>query len=117
MERRLAQLRQLDQWRLLALKNFAWVETLRAGVTFANFTEYGWGLTRVKDDLIRELVKEVEEGLPTAEKEWESNPTSALLIHRPDLIKRVHEELKSIMEAWTGVQLLPTHVVGLRVVR
>lgn len=117
IDRRFAQLRQLDQYRLLVVKNFAWIETLRAGVTFANFTEYGWGVTRVKDDLIQTLVKEVEEGLPTAEKEWESNPNSALLIHRPDLMNRVQKELKLIMEAWTGIDLLPTHFVGLRVLR
>ncbi len=114
MERRFAQIRQIESNNI---KHIGWLETLRAGVTFDNFTEYGWGLTRVQDDLLQALVQGVEDGLPTAELEWASNPNSVLLIHRPDLITRLQEEMKSVMEAWTGLKLLPTDAIGFRIYR
>jgi hypothetical protein len=60
-------------------------------------------------------------GLPTAREEAELNmivgPLRPLFIDRPDLTHRALQQLKPILEAWSGMELLPSIAYGFRLYR
>ena len=115
--KRIAQVRQVDD---SSSKYNGWIETLTAGVMMPNFTESGWGLTRAPDDLMQALVKGIHDGLPTAREEKSVEVIygpPCLFIDRPDLVQRILTEMKPIVEAWSGMELVPYRAYGFRLYR
>lgn len=78
------------------------------------------GLTRAPEDLMVALRAGIRDGLSTARPE---NPVEViegdtpLFIDRPDLTKRVLEELKPLHEAWANTKLKPYRAYGFRLYR
>jgi hypothetical protein len=98
-----------------------WIQTIASAVTVPNFTEYGWGLSQAPPSLTKDLRQAVFDGLPTAREEEEINviagPQRPLFIDRPDLTYRALQELKPILEAWSGMELIPSIAYGFRLYR
>ncbi len=116
-ERRIAQVRQVED---SDAKYNGWIETITAGSIMPNFTESGWGLTRAPDDLMKALVKGINDGLPTAREEHSVDVIygpPCLFIDRPDLVERILTEMKPILEAWSGMELVPYRAYGFRLYR
>ena len=121
-------------WRDLMAERFAQVEELSEGSRYeayyqvvnsalltSNFTEHGFGLARCPDELIDALRKGIRDGLPTAGVEKVdgviNGPEPPLLVHRPDLTKRVLHELLPFAEEWSGIELTPHQAYGFRLYR
>jgi hypothetical protein len=98
-----------------------WIQTISSAVTLPNFTEFGWGLTQAHHSLTEDLRQAIFDGLPTAREEAElkviAGPLRPLFIARSDLTHRALQELKPILEAWSGVELIPSIAYGFRVYR
>ena len=101
--------------------SFPFKETANAAVIVPNFTEFGWGLTQAPDLLTMDIRQAIYEGLPNARSEGRidviAGPEEPLFIDRPDLNKRALEELKPILEAWSGVELEIAQAYGFRLYR
>jgi hypothetical protein len=118
MDQRFAQVQALTDSQM---KWDGWIQTISSAVTVPNFTEFGWGLSRAPHSLTEELRQAVLDGLPTAREEAElkviAGPLRPLFIDRPDLMHRALQELKPILEAWSGMELLPSIAYGFRLYR
>ena len=78
----------------------------------------GFGLARCPDELLADLQQGIRDGLPTATNEHHIEvidaPEQPLFIRRPDLTKRVLNELKEYAEEWSGIELTPHTAYGFR---
>jgi hypothetical protein len=97
------------------------MQTLSAALTVNNFTEYGWGLTHAPEELTEEIRKEIYEGLPNARPEGDVDvihgKLAPLMIDRPRLTRKAMRELQPILEAWSGIDLVPSMAYGFRLYR
>jgi hypothetical protein len=98
-----------------------WIVTISSAFTVPNFTEFGWGLSQAPHSLTKDLQQAIFDGLPTAREEEEikviAGPRRPLFIDRPDLTHRALQELKPILEAWSGMELIPAIAYGFRLYR
>lgn len=91
------------------------MQTLRAAFLAPNFTEYGFGLARCPDDLLAALQDGIHQGLPTArfEKDIEViNGNKCKFVSRPDLTRRVLQELKHYAGTCVCAVCQPIHLDG-----
>lgn len=116
--------KRFDQVRALTdsqMKWDGWIQTANAAVTAPNFTEFGWGLTQAPDLLTMDIRQAIYDGLPRARSEGLidviAGPEEPLFIDRPELNKRALTELQPILEAWSGVELVPAMAYGFRLYR
>ncbi|KAG7374256.1 hypothetical protein IV203_013351 [Nitzschia inconspicua] len=119
MEHRLRQVSEIDTRRE---RYEGFVQTLNAAIVAPNFTQYGWGLAKAPDDLMEALRQGIREGV-------EKGPSEEAVIQeivgdhppwfvdRPDLTKRVLEELQHFPETWVGLELQPHRAYGFRLYR
>ena len=125
MERRF---RQVD--RLTSRENSynAYYNSVGCGLVTPNYTEFGWGLMRGPESTWKELYDFLHERLPTltrqegSEAAIETDPN-----HRPLYAPisnlsnmratKILKELQPILEAWSGIELVPSTAYGLRVYR
>ena len=117
MEKRFRQIEQIPE---RGARYEGFIQTINAAVLAPNFTETGWGLTRAPEDLMVALRKGIREGVATARPEHPVEVIEGdtpLFIDRPDLTRRVLEELKPLHEAWAGVELTPHRAYGFRLYR
>jgi hypothetical protein len=115
-------LRQIAEIRNSKDRYEAYVQTIQMAMLAPNFTEYGFGLVRAPDDLMDALREGIRDGLekgPRTEREIEVIDTAepSWFIHRPDLIKRVLEELQIYTETWANTELTPYIAYGFRLYR
>lgn len=115
---------RFDQVRALTdsqMKWDGWIQTANAAVTAPNFTEFGWGLTQAPDLLTMDIQQAIYDGLPHARTEGLINviagPKAPLFIDRPELNRRALRELQPILEAWSGLELVPAMAYGFRLYR
>lgn len=115
---------RFDQVRALTdaqMKWDGWIQTANAAVIVRNFTEYGWGLTQAPDLLTMDIRQAIYDELPHARLEGRINviagPEEPLFIDRPELNRRALKELKPILEAWSGIELVPAQAYGFRLYR
>jgi len=116
--------KRFDQVRALTdsqMKWDGWIQTCNSAVTAPNFTEFGWGLTQAPDLLTFDIRQAIYKGLPNARSEGNiqviAGPQEPLFIDRPDLNIRALKELQPILEAWSGVKLVPATAYGFRLYR
>lgn len=116
--------KRFDQVRALTdsqMKWDGWIQTANAAVIVPNFTEFGWGLTQAPDLLTLDIQQAIYDGLPNARSEGLidviAGPKAPLFIDRPDLNDRALKELQPILEAWSGVELVPAMAYGFRLYR
>lgn len=119
MEHRLRQVAEIDTERE---RYEGFIQTLNAAVVAPNFTEYGWGLARAPDDLMEALRQGIREGVEKGPKEEAViqeivGDHPPWFIDRPDLTKRVLEELRHFPETWVGLELEPHLAYGFRLYR
>jgi len=117
MEERFHEVEEMDE----PLKRYeGYIQTIHSAFLVPNFTEHGFGLARCPDDLIEALRQGIRDGLPTARLEHKvdviDGPQS-LFIDRPDLTRRVLNELRHYAEEWSGVELTPYRAYGFRLYR
>ena len=96
-------------------------QILSAGLLQKNFTEHGFGLTRAPEPLMVDLRKAIRDGVekgPRLESYINAiTEPRPWFIDRPDLTKRVLDELQEYSEAWVGFQLTPVTAYGFRLYR
>jgi hypothetical protein len=96
-------------------------QTIHSAMMVPNFTEYGFGLAKCPEDLLKDLQTAIHEGLPTATYEEEDNviegPEQPWFISRPDLLNRVLLEMQGYIEEWVGFPLVAHQAYGFRVYR
>lgn len=118
MDKRFDQVRALTDTQM---KWDGWIQTANSAAIAPNFTEFGWGLTQAPDLLTMDIRQEIYDGLPNARTEGLvdviASPKQPLFIDRPHLNKRALAELQPILEAWTGVELVPAMAYGFRLYR
>mmetsp|Transcript_11 Transcript_11/g.10 ORF Transcript_11/g.10 Transcript_11/m.10 type:complete len:396 (-) Transcript_11:70-1257(-) len=96
-------------------------QVLSAGVLQQNFTEHGFGLARAPESLMFDLRKGVNDGVKEGPRL--ENYINAIteprpwFIDRPDLTKRVLDELQEYPESWVGFPLTPVTAYGFRLYR
>ena len=99
----------------------AFYQVVNSAIVAPNFTEHGFSLARAPDALTKDLQKGIRDGLPTAGTEKMdgviNGPQPPLLVHRPDLTKRVLHELLPYVEEWSGIELTPHQAYGFRLYR
>jgi hypothetical protein len=120
MDRRFSQIRALPTGDSQG-KWDGFIETLNSALTVPNHTEFGWGLTHAAEDLTEDIRQAIYEGLPTARPEGHIDvidaPEQPLFIDREDLTRRALHELQPILEAWAGIELIPSIAYGFRLYR
>ena len=102
----------------------AYINALTCGIITPNYTEFGWGLTRGPTYLWETLNNSLA-ALPTAEEEdgegaidTIDNELRPLFIELETALEdQVLRAVQPILEAWSGVELLPSTAYGLRVYR
>ena len=82
-----------------------------------NFTEFGFGLARAPEGLMKDLKQAVHDGLPDAVEETKIDVISGQrpkFIKRPELTRRVLLEMLPYAEEWTTnkIQLKPHVAYG-----
>jgi hypothetical protein len=116
-------LQQIDQ-----LSSYDGYKTTLSSALSPNYTEFGWGLTRAPtshlvEALTAHLTSGMEstsplEGYDGAIHTLDESNLRPLLVEIPvDLKRRVLQELQPLLEAWSGVALVPQTAYGLRVYR
>ena len=96
----------------------AWLVTMGSSVVIQNYTNYGWGLTRAPDDVIKELRDSLYNNAPFARNEhkidvMDGSPKSRF-IDQADLNNWVAQRIKKMHEEWSGIELVPSIAYGLR---
>eukprot|EP00934_Nitzschia_sp_Nitz4_P003611 Nitzschia sp. Nitz4//scaffold207_size38617//7119//8217//NITZ4_007672-RA/size38617-augustus-gene-0.9-mRNA-1//1//CDS//3329541596//3601//frame0 len=110
---------RFSQVRALSNTQMKWdghIQTLSAAIV-KNYTEFGWGLTQAPKQLTEDVRQAIYEGLPNARLEGKIDVIDGpepLFIDRSDLTKRILKEVQPILEAWSGIELLPTIAYGFR---
>ncbi len=90
-----------------------------------NFTEYGWGVTKAPKAVLEKLRKRLHNGLQRSDND---KPTEAphicmetdllpYLFDDPQMNKEIVMEMTPLMEAWSGIELVPNNAYGLRAYR
>lgn len=96
-------------------------QALSAGVMQKNFTEHGFGLARAPEPLMVDLRRAIREGVEKGPRlETHINAITdprPWFIDRPDLTKRVLDELQEYPEEWVGFPLTPVTAYGFRLYR
>ena len=114
-------LRQVEEIADTSDRFEGYVQVLTASFIQPNFTEYGFGLARAPDDLMEALRQGVRDGLEAGPREEHYIPaihgSRPWFIDRPDLTRRVLEELQTFPEAWSGMELTPVVAYGFRLYR
>lgn len=117
-EHRLRQVEEIED-RMDRFEGFA--QTLNAGILQKNYTEHGFGLARAPEPLMEDLRRAIREGVekgPRLEKEINAiTEPRPWFIDRPDLTKRVLDELQEYPEEWAGFPLTPVTAYGFRLYR
>lgn len=114
---RLEQVHEIDD---LNRRYEGYMQTMSSAVVAPNFTQWGFGMTRAPEDLVKDLRDAIQDGLANGETRLEGkievidSPQEPLFIDRPDLTERVLHELHPYVEAWTGLELTPYTAYGLR---
>ena len=93
MQNRLQQVAELED---SGARHEGYYQTVYAAMIVPNYTEFGFGLAKCPDDLLRDLQKGIHDGLENPS--FEQNGQLILgpqpwFIHRPDLTNRVLNEL------------------------
>jgi hypothetical protein len=117
MQERLAQVEEIDDD---AERYKGYATTLYPGLVISNLTEYGWGLTRISDGLLKDLQRGIRDGFDTRRGEGRTpiiEGEQAWWIQRDDLMDRVEEELHGVTEEWCGTDIGLKMVYGLRLFR
>jgi hypothetical protein len=117
MTERLNQVSEIDDE---AERYKGYVTTLFPALVVQNLTEYGWALTRVSDDLLKQLQQGIKDGFEDKMEEGRTpiiEGNQAWWIERDDLMDKVEEELHGPLEEWCGEELGLTKVYGLRLFR
>lgn len=130
MEERFAQVAQIPE---LGDRYEGYIQTMHSAFLVPNFTEHGFGLARCPDDLLQALQQGIHDGLhqatggnkdndPNLRKEHRipviEGPDAPWMITRPDLTKRVLQELQHYAETWAnGMPLSPYMAYGFRLYR
>jgi len=98
-----------------------YAQTLMAGVLQQNFTEHGFGLARAPEPLMEDLRRAIREGVAKGPRlETQINAITEprpWFIDRPDLTRRVLDELQEYPEQWAGFELTPVTAYGFRLYR
>lgn len=117
-EHRLRQVAEIED-RTDRFEGFA--QTVNAGLLQKNFTEHGFGLARAPDSLMKDLRQAIRSGVeegPRLESYIDAiTEPRPWFIDRPDLTKRVLQELQHYPEAWAGFELTPVTAYGFRLYR
>jgi hypothetical protein len=100
----------------------AYINAISCGLITPNYTEFGWALTRGPTYLWESLNHTLADALPTAEEEEHEGAIDTklrpLFIELPTTVKeQVLQQVQPILEAWSGVELVPSTAYGLRVYR
>lgn len=98
----------------------AYYQTVRSSFLAPNFTEYGFGLARCPDELLQALRQGIQDGLPHVRLEVQQEVITGpvpWMIDRPDLTKRVLNELHGYAEEWVGMELTAHQAYGFRLYR
>jgi hypothetical protein len=99
----------------------AFFQTIHSAALTPNFTEYGFGLAKCPDGLLKDLRKGIYDGLETATHEAQDTvieaPERPWYIDRPDLTQRVLQELHGFAEEWVGFPLVAHQAYGFRLYR
>jgi hypothetical protein len=113
MDRRFSQIEAMANGRFEGF-----VQTMSSALTVRNFTENGWGLTKINNDLLAALQQGIRDGFDGAGHEKKIKAIEGdeppLFIERDDLMDRILEELHPLMEAWSQVPLVPHAAYGFR---
>lgn len=96
-------------------------QTINAGILQQNFTEHGFGLARAPESLMVDLRQAIREGVAKGPRlETHINAITEprpWFIDRPDMTRRVLDELQLYPEAWVGFPLTPVTAYGFRLYR
>ncbi|CAB9526361.1 expressed unknown protein [Seminavis robusta] len=116
MDARLRQVAEIDD---LDRRYEGYMQTITPAITTRNFTEFGFGLARGPEALSQALREGIRGGLERGEARLEHSVEviegpRCLFIDRPDLTRRVLDELQSYTEAWAGIPLTPAIAYGFR---
>jgi hypothetical protein len=115
MEQRFHQVAQLQD---MNARYEGYLQTINPAWLAPNFTQHGFGLARCPDDLLHALQQGIRDGLPRATYETQTDvidgPLRPLFVHRPDLTKRVLNELQHYAETWAQVPLKAHQAYGFR---
>lgn len=101
----------------------AYIQTLHSALLVPNFTEYGFGLARCPEPLIRDLRAGIRGAFDAGNISEEGNnpviegPRIPWFVNRPDLTRRVLHELRNYAETWAGIELTPYRAYGFRLYR
>jgi hypothetical protein len=119
MESRFAQVAELSN---MTDRYQGYIQTLYSASLVPNFTEHGFGLARCPEKLINDLRKGIRDGVRDEAygyepKDYVIDGPTPWLIHRPDLTRRVLDELRNYAETWAGVELTPFRAYGFRLYR
>jgi hypothetical protein len=99
----------------------AFYQVIHSATLAPNFTEYGFGLAKCPEELLKALQQGIYDGLESAELESMEGtidgPNPPLFVRRPDLTRRVLNELHSYTEEWVGIPLVAHQAYGFRVYR
>jgi len=114
-------LRQVGEIEDSADRFEGFAQTLSAGMLQKNFTEHGFGLARAPEPLMEDLRQAIREGVeqgPRLENHIDAiTEPRPWFIDRPDLTKRVLDELQEYPEEWAGFSLTPVTAYGFRLYR
>jgi hypothetical protein len=88
----------------------AFVQTGNMALVAPNYTEYGFGLVRAPQDLMVDLRQAIHDGIaagPRVERFIDVIETEepSWFIDRPDLLKRIVDEMQLVPEAWSKTEL------------
>ena len=117
----MTRLRQIEELEDPNERYEGFFQTLHSAFNVPNFTEYGFGLAKCPEDLLRDLQTAILEGMDTAAYEDEDiiieGPEQPWFIDRPDLLDRVLLEMQGYTEEWVGLPLVAHQAYGFRVYR
>jgi hypothetical protein len=86
-----------------------YVTTLFPALVVSNLTEFGWAMTRVSDNLLKQLQQGIRDGFDHKQEEGRTpiiEGNQAWWIERDDLMDLVEDELHGPLEEWTGTDLV-----------
>jgi hypothetical protein len=118
-------LRQVD--RLTSDENSynGYMNAITSGLVTANYTQYGWGLTRAPQEMWNQLNEILQRGIEDpslfVQEEQEDAIETRSEQFRPQMLdlhglnEKILHSLQPLLEAWSGVSLIPTTAYGLRV--
>jgi hypothetical protein len=104
----------------------AYLTTLSSAMIIPNYTQTGWGVTRIPNNLLQELQQSLQDGLPSDlsilpdEKDESASSRLALdggqtkFISQPSLNRRILFSLRRQHERWSNIRLEPSLAYGLR---